>query len=67
MQQATLSVKNEKMPLLKDVLQSIKIEDNYTSSSSSYKNISDSMRDSANSLIKKYLSWEYYINELEFE
>jgi len=70
MPQVTLSVPHEKLPLLRDLLQSIGLEDRslqYTSPKSAYKKVSGSVKDSANHLFKKYFSWEYYSNELEFE
>lgn len=70
MQQVTLSVPNEKLPVLKDFLNAVGIDNKNLQSKTfnySYKKASGSMKDSANYLFKKYFSWEYFSNELEFE
>lgn len=70
MPQVTLSVPHEKLPLLKDVLNALGIENkkvNTTITRNPYKKVSTSSGNSSNSLFKKYFSWEYYSNELEFE
>lgn len=70
MPQVTVSVSHEKLPLLKDVLSALGIEDvkltdflprTYTT------NVSRSIKDSASNIYKKYFTWEYYSNELEYE
>ncbi len=69
MSHATLSIPNEKLPVLNDFLneglenRNLKANDYKYS----YKNVSGSVKDSANFLFKKYFSWEYFSNELEFE
>lgn len=70
MAQVTLSVPNEKLPVLNDFLNAMGIENKNLQSKAyqySYKKVSDSVKDSANHLFKKYFSWEYFSNELEFE
>lgn len=70
MPQVTLSVPNEKLPVLNDFLHSVGIESKNLENKVykySYKKVSTSVKDSANYLFKKYFSWEYFSNELEFE
>ena len=70
MPQLTLSVPTEKLPVLKDFLTAIGIENRNLHSKPykySYKKMSGSVKNSANYLFKKYFSWEYFSNELEFE
>ncbi len=70
MPQVTLSVPNEKLPLLKDVLSALGIQNKKVSSvtaKSPYRKVSGSVKNTANGLFKKYFGWEYYCNELEFE
>ena len=70
MPQVTLTVPHEKLPILNEVLRSLGIEDKRNkdiTTSYSYREASDSVKDSANALFKKYFGWEYFSNELEFE
>lgn len=70
MPQVTLSVPEEKIPVLTDFLNAVGIENKNLQSKASrysYKKVSLSVKDSANQLFKKYFNWEYYSNELEFE
>lgn len=70
MPQLTLSVPDEKLPVLNDFLKALGIENKNVQSKAyrySYKKVSGSVKDSANYLFKKYFSWEYFSNELEFE
>jgi hypothetical protein len=69
MPQVTLSVPNEKLPILKEMLCALGIENKRVQSlpKSTYKKVSGSVKNSASYLFKKYFSWEYYRNELEFE
>lgn len=70
MAQVTLSVPNEKLPVLNDFLNALGIENKNLQSKAykySYKKVSDSVKGSANHLFKTYFSWEYFSNELEFE
>ncbi|MCW3115346.1 MAG: hypothetical protein JWR18_3742 [Segetibacter sp.] len=70
MPQVTLSVPQEKLPVLTDFLNALGIENKKLQSKAykySYKKVSGSVKDSANYLFKKYFNWEYYSNELEFE
>ena len=70
MPQLTLSVPNEKLPVLTDFLKALGIENKnlqHKVARYSYKKVSGSMKNSANFLFKKYFSWEYFSNELEFE
>lgn len=70
MPQLTLSVPNEKLPVLNDFLKALGIENKSVQTRSyryAYKKVSGSVKNSANSLFKKYFSWEYFSNELEFE
>lgn len=70
MPQVTLSVPQEKLPVLTDFLNALGIENKKILSKPSkysYKRVSGSVKDSASYLFKKYFSWEYFSNELEFE
>jgi hypothetical protein len=70
MPQVILSVPQQKLPLLKDVLTAIGIENNKIqqgNSKTSYSSRVNNIRQSANSIYQKYFSWEYFSNELEFE
>lgn len=68
MPQITLSVPNEKLPILNNVLQALGIEERKTGHSKEHlQNAFHGIGDSANSLFKKYFGWEYFSNELEFE
>lgn len=70
MAQLTLSVPNEKLPVLNDFLKALGIENKDLQSKAykySYRKVTGSVKDSANYLFKKYFSWEYFSNELEFE
>ncbi len=71
MPQVTLSVPHEKLPILQDFLSALGIEDkkivNGSSRTSIKSKMAKSVKDSANSFYKKYFSWEYFSNELEFE
>jgi hypothetical protein len=70
MAQVTLSVPNEKLPVLNDFLASMGIQNKNVQVKAqkySYKKASGSLKNSTNYLFKKYLSWEYFSNELEFE
>lgn len=70
MPQVTLSVPQEKLPVLADFLNVLGIENRRLQSKAynySYKKASGAVKDKANHLFKKYFSWEYYSNELEFE
>ena len=69
MPQVTLSVPNEKLPVLQDFLNALGIQNKKLQAKAyrySYKKVSG-VKDSANYLFKKYFNWEYYSNELEFE
>ena len=70
MAQVTLSVPKEKLPVLKDFLNALGIENKNLQSKAnkySYRKVSGAVKNSANNLFKKYFSWEYFSNELEFE
>ena len=70
MPQVTLSVPQEKLPLLRDVLTALGIDDIKSKDllpKASYAKMSRSIRKSANNIYRKYFSWEYFSNELEFE
>ena len=70
MAQVTISVPNEKLPVLNDFLNAVGIESKNLQTKAykySYKKVSNSVKDSASYLFKKYFSWEYFSNELEFE
>jgi hypothetical protein len=70
MPQVTLSVPNEKLPVLTDFLNSVGIKNKKSSVKAhkySYKKVTGSVKDTANYLFKKYFNWEYFSNELEFE
>ena len=71
MPQVTLSVPQEKIHILKDVLNALGIDNkrlNRTSSKFSYtSNVSRNLKESANAIYNKYFGWEYFSNELEFE
>ena len=70
MPQVTLSVPQQKLPLLKDVLDAIGIENKNIAkkvSKTSYVTRVNNLRASANSVYQKYFGWEYFSNELEFE
>lgn len=70
MPQVTLSVPNEKLPVLKDFLNALGIQNKNLQSKAyrySYKKVAGSMKESASFLFRKYFDWEYYRNELEFE
>lgn len=71
MPQVTLSVPNEKLPLLKDVLSALGIENKKRVATSisrnPYRKVSTTFSNASGSLFKKYFGWEYYSNELEFE
>ncbi|GEO08530.1 hypothetical protein [Segetibacter aerophilus] len=70
MTQVTLSVPQEKLPVLTEFLNTVGIENRNLQSRPSkysYRRVSNSVKNSANYLFKKYFSWEYYSNELEFE
>ena len=71
MPQVTLSVPQKKLPLLKEVLNALGIDDrkiNRTSTRPSYTSkVSRNIKDSASALYNKYFGWEYFSNELEFE
>jgi hypothetical protein len=70
MPQVTLSVPQQKLPLLKDVLDAIGIENRNLEekvAKTSYKARVNNLRQSAKSIYQKYFGWEYFSNELEFE
>ena len=70
MPQVTLSVPQQKLPLLKDVLDAIGIENKNLDqkvSRPSYRTRVNNIRKSAHSIYQKYFGWEYFSNELEFE
>ena len=70
MAQVTLSVPNEKLPVLNDFLNVMGIQNKNVKTKAykySYKKMSGSVKNSANNLFKKYFTWEYFSNELEFE
>ena len=70
MPQVTISVPQEKLPVLTDFLNAVGIENKNLESKTykySYRKVSRSVKNSANNLFKKYFNWEYYSNELEFE
>ncbi len=70
MPQVTVSVPHEKLPILKDVLNALGIENKKVTSSAAknpYRKAYNSVNVTANSLFKKDFGWEYYCNELEFE
>jgi hypothetical protein len=70
MPQVTLSVPQEKLPVLTDFLNALGIKNKKLQSRPSkysYRRVSSSVKNSANFLFKKYFSWEYFSNELEFE
>jgi len=70
MAQLTLSVPNEKLPVLNDLLNALGIQSKKLQTKAykySYKKASGSVKNSANYLFKKYFTWEYFSNELEFE
>jgi hypothetical protein len=70
MPQVTLSVPQEKLPVLNDFLNALGIENKKFHTRPykySYRKVSGSVKSSANYLFKKYFSWEYFSNELEFE
>ncbi|HEX8462199.1 MAG TPA: hypothetical protein VF623_12245 [Segetibacter sp.] len=70
MPQVTLSVPQQKLPLLKDVLNAIGIENRNIAEKSSknfYRTRVNNLRNSANSIYHKYFGWEYFSNDLEFE
>lgn len=70
MPQVTLSVPQEKLPVLSDFLNALGIENKNLHSKASkysYRKVSGSVKNTANNLFKKYFSWEYFSNELEFE
>jgi len=70
MPQVTLSVPQQKLPLLKNVLDAIGIENKKVQekvSKTSYGTRVINFRQSANSIYQKYFGWEYFSNELEFE
>lgn len=70
MPQLTLSVSNEKLPVLKDFLNALGIENKKLENKVykySYRKVSGSVKNSANHLFRKYFNWEYFSNELEFE
>lgn len=71
MSQVTSTVSNEKLPQLQNFLNALGMEDkreeNMLSKPLYNTNISKSVKDTANAFFQKYLSWEYFSNELEFE
>ncbi|MDQ6813084.1 MAG: hypothetical protein M3040_05055 [Bacteroidota bacterium] len=70
MPQVTLSVPQEKLPVLTDFLNALGIENKKLQPKIprySYKKVSGSVRNTASNLYRKYFSWEYFSNELEFE
>jgi hypothetical protein len=70
MPQVTLSVPQQKLPLLKTVLAAIGIENRNLQekvSKTSYRARINNIRNSGQSVYQKYFNWEYYSNELEYE
>lgn len=70
MPQVTLKVPHQKLPILRDVLNALGIENqNLTevTTSSNINSVQNQLKDSMNNIFRKYFSWEYYSNELEFE
>ena len=70
MPQVTLSVPSEKMPLLKDFLYAMGIENKSVKNlvSQGYRtNERSSEKIASKSMFQKYFGWEYFLNELEYE
>lgn len=70
MPQVTLSVPNEKLPILKDFLSALGIESKnmqHLFQKSSFAHAANSSADTDNNFFAKHFSWEYFRNELEFE
>lgn len=66
----TLSVPQEKLPLLHDILNAIGIKNNgkmnMLSAASHFERKAEA-KNITSSVFKKYFNWEYFSNELEFE
>jgi hypothetical protein len=67
MPQITLSVPNEKMPMVQEFLQALGIEGQSISNIFQKPRKSKSTASSRTISFQQTLSWEYYCNELEFE
>ena len=69
MPQVTLSVPHQKLPILKDVLDALGIDNLKVKDFAPAENIGMqyNFKESVNNIFRKYFSWEYYSNELEFE
>ena len=71
MPQVTLSVSDEKLPMLKDMLKNMGIEAfderKAISSLSIVSDVAETISHAANVEADKYFSWDCYSSELEFE
>lgn len=68
MPQVTLSVPQEKLPILNDFLQALGIEEkNFPMYNKSSNNDTERETSAVSSFLQTYFGWEYYCNELEFE
>jgi hypothetical protein len=67
MPQITLSVPNEKMPIVQEFLQALGIEGQNISTIFQKQRKSKSNASSRSINFQQTLSWEYFSNELEFE
>jgi hypothetical protein len=69
MPQVTLSVPQEKLPILKDFLSVLGIDNKSIRNKfgKTTNKINSTNTSSLNSFFKSYLGWEYFCNELEFE
>ena len=65
MPQVTLSVPQEKLSLFNELLDALGIEEKTPDEQSI--SLRTKITGSANAFFRKYFSWEYYKNELEFE
>ncbi|MDB5191922.1 MAG: hypothetical protein JWQ96_1485 [Segetibacter sp.] len=69
MPQVTLSVPQNKMPLLRNILKSIGMEDKIMSSNNNRDNTSSNKPRNTQdkSMFNSFGNWEFFRNELEFE
>jgi hypothetical protein len=69
MPQVTLSVPSRKMPMLRNILKAIGMEDKILPSSKQHFNTANAKprTDERQSLFSSYANWEFFRNELEFE